>query len=82
MSFDSKTFLKTVTGKPGIYRMYNGEGKVLYVGKARNLKKRLQSYFRNSGLSAKTALMMSQVANIDVTVTHTESEALLLDTMV
>ena len=79
MSFDPATFLKTVTGKPGIYRMYNAEGKVLYVGKARNLKKRLQSYFRNSGLSAKTALMMSQVANIDVTVTHTESEALLLE---
>ena len=79
MSFDPATFLKNVTGKPGIYRMYNADGKVLYVGKARNLKKRLQSYFRNSGLSAKTALMMSQVANIDVTVTHTESEALLLE---
>ena len=79
MTFDSKAFLKNVTGKPGIYRMYNAEGKVLYVGKARNLKKRLQSYFRNSGLSAKTALMMSQVDNVDVTVTHTESEALLLE---
>ncbi|MBT8128350.1 MAG: excinuclease ABC subunit UvrC, partial [Gammaproteobacteria bacterium] len=79
MIFDPASFLKNVTGKPGIYRMYNAEGKVLYVGKARNLKKRLQSYFRNSGLSAKTALMMSQVANVDVTVTHTESEALLLE---
>jgi excinuclease ABC subunit C len=79
MIFDPASFLKNVTGKPGIYRMYNAEGKVLYVGKARNLKKRLQSYFRNSGLSAKTALMMSQVVNVDVTVTHTESEALLLE---
>jgi len=79
MSFDAKAFLKTVTGKPGIYRMYNAEGKVLYVGKARNLKKRLQSYFRNTGLSPKTELLVSQIADVDVTVTHTESEALLLE---
>jgi excinuclease ABC subunit C len=79
MTFDSRAFLKNVTGKPGIYRMYNAEGKVLYVGKARNLKKRLQSYFRNTGLTPKTALLMSQVADVDVTVTHTESEALLLE---
>ena len=79
MTFDAKAFLKTVTGKPGIYRMYNAEGKVLYVGKARNLKKRLQSYFRSTGLSPKTELLMSQVTDIDVTVTHTESEALLLE---
>jgi excinuclease ABC subunit C len=79
MTFDSRAFLKNVTGKPGIYRMYNAEGKVLYVGKARNLKKRLQSYFRSTGLSPKTELLMSQVADIDVTVTHTESEALLLE---
>ena len=79
MSFDAKAFLKTVTGKPGIYRMYDAEGKVLYVGKARNLKKRLQSYFRGSGLSSKTELLVSQIADVDVTVTHTESEALLLE---
>ena len=79
MSFDPKAFLKTVTGKPGIYRMYNADGKVLYVGKARNLKKRLQSYFRNTGLSPKTELLVSQIADVDVTVTHTESEALLLE---
>ncbi|MGB5278513.1 MAG: excinuclease ABC subunit UvrC [Gammaproteobacteria bacterium] len=79
MTFDAKAFLKTVTGKPGIYRMYDTEGKVLYVGKARNLKKRLQSYFRDSGLSPKTELLVSQIAEVDVTVTHTESEALLLE---
>jgi len=79
MTFDAKAFLKTVTGKPGIYRMYSAEGKVLYVGKARNLKKRLQSYFRSSGLSPKTELLVSQIADVDVTVTHTESEALLLE---
>ena len=59
--------------------MYNAEDKVLYVGKARNLKKRLQSYFRSTGLSPKTELLMSQVTDVDVTVTHTESEALLLE---
>ena len=79
MTFDSKTFLKNVTGKPGVYRMYDAEGRVLYVGKARNLKKRLQSYFRDSGLPPKTALLVSQAASVDVTVTHTESEALLLE---
>jgi excinuclease ABC subunit C len=79
MFFDPKSFLKSVTGKPGIYRMYNAEGKVLYVGKARNLKKRLQSYFRSSGLSPKTELLVSLIADIDVTVTHTEGEALLLE---
>ena len=79
MSFDPKAFLKNVTGKPGVYRMYDAEGNVLYVGKARNLKKRLQSYFRNTGLSAKTELLVSRISDIEVTVTHTESEALLLE---
>jgi excinuclease ABC subunit C len=79
MSFDSTDFLKSVTSKPGIYRMYNADGKVMYVGKARNLKKRLQSYFRGTGLSPKTELLVSQIADVDVTVTHTESEALLLE---
>lgn len=79
MTFDPQAFLKTVTSKPGIYRMYNADGKVMYVGKARNLKKRLQSYFRATGLSPKTELLVSQIADVDVTVTHTESEALLLE---
>jgi len=79
MTFDAQAFLKSVTSKPGIYRMYNADGKVMYVGKARNLKKRLQSYFRATGLSPKTELLVSQIADVDVTVTHTESEALLLE---
>jgi excinuclease ABC subunit C len=79
MTFDAQAFLKSVTSKPGIYRMYNADGKVMYVGKARNLKKRLQSYFRATGLSPKTALLVSQIADVEVTVTHTESEALLLE---
>jgi excinuclease ABC subunit C len=65
--------------KPGIYRMLGAKGEVLYVGKARNLRKRVQSYFRASGLAARVMLLMHQAQNIEITVTHTETEALLLE---
>ncbi|WP_372522271.1 excinuclease ABC subunit UvrC [Sulfuricaulis sp.] len=65
--------------KPGIYRMLDAKGEVLYVGKARNLRKRVQSYFRASGLAARVMLLMHQAQNIEITVTHTETEALLLE---
>ncbi len=78
-TFDAAAFLKTLTGRPGVYRMLDAEKSVLYVGKARNLKKRVSSYFRSSGLNTKTRVLMEQVAGIDVTVTHTEGEALLLE---
>ncbi|HEU5339049.1 MAG TPA: excinuclease ABC subunit UvrC [Sulfuricaulis sp.] len=65
--------------KPGIYRMLGGKGEVLYVGKARNLRKRVQSYFRGSGLEARVLLLMQQVNDVEITVTHTETEALLLE---
>ena len=77
--FDHKAFLKTVTSKPGVYRMFDADEGVLYVGKAKNLKNRLNSYFRATGLSPKTAVMISHTRHIDVTVTHTESEALILE---
>jgi len=77
--FDSKAFLKTLTGKPGIYRMLDAEGRVLYVGKARNLKKRVSSYFSRSKLGPKTQAMVAQVRGVEVTVTHTENEALILE---
>jgi len=77
--FDSKAFLKTLTGKPGIYRMLDGDNKVLYVGKARNLKKRVASYFSRSQLGPKTQAMVAQVKGVEVTVTHTENEALILE---
>ena len=70
--FDAKPFLKTLTHRPGVYRMLNGQGSVLYVGKARDLKRRLASYFRASGLPIKTHALMAQVHHIEVTVLHRE----------
>jgi excinuclease ABC subunit C len=77
--FDSKAFLKTLTPRPGVYHMLNAEGEVIYVGKARNLAKRVGSYFSRSVSAPKTRALVSQIANIDVTVTHTENEALILE---
>ena len=77
--FDSKRFLSTVTRKPGVYQMFDGQGKVLYVGKAKNLRNRLGSYFRASGLTAKTMALVEKIADIEVTVTRSETEALVLE---
>lgn len=77
--FDAKAFLKTVTSQPGVYRMYDAGGTVIYVGKAKDLKKRLSSYFRSNLASRKTEALVAQIQQIDVTVTHTETEALLLE---
>ena len=78
-AFDSEAFLKSVTEQPGVYRMYNHEQVVIYVGKAKQLKKRLASYFRKDVGSVKTKALVSQICAIDVTVTHTEGEALILE---
>ena len=78
-TFDAGGFLKTLTGKPGVYRMLDAGGDVLYVGKAGNLKKRVSSYFKKTGLSPKTRALVDQIAGIEITVTHTEGEALLLE---
>ncbi len=77
--FDSASFLKNVTSKPGVYRMLDDKEQVIYVGKAKNLKNRLSSYFRQTGLSPKTQVMVSRIADINITITHTEGEALLLE---
>ncbi len=77
--FDSAAFLKNLTGRPGVYRMLDDTGTVIYVGKAKNLKKRVSSYFRKTGLTAKTQVMVAQIAAIETTVTHTENEALILE---
>ena len=77
--FDSKAFLATLTKQPGVYRMLDADGKVIYVGKARNLKARVASYFSAQPHTAKTMAMVAQVANIEVTATSSEIEALLLE---
>lgn len=79
MPFDHKPFLKQLTERPGVYQMIGEDGAVLYVGKAKNLRKRVSSYFRKTGLTPKTAALVSRIANIDVTITQTEIEALLLE---
>ena len=65
-------------GRPGVYRMIDGDGNVIYVGKAKNIRKRVSSYFR-TGLDVKTHVLIRKVVTIDVTVTSSEAEALLLE---
>ncbi len=78
-SFDAQAFLKNVKGAPGVYRMLNEQQQVIYVGKAKDLKKRLSSYFRSSGLAPRTRSLVSHIHAIEVIHTRTESEALLLE---
>jgi excinuclease ABC subunit C len=78
-SFDHEAFLHSVTEQAGVYRMYNHEQTVIYVGKAKQLKQRLASYFRQDVDSVKTRALVKQICAIDVTVTHTEGEALILE---
>jgi len=77
--FDIKSFLKSLTKRPGIYKMLNDNGQVIYIGKAKNLKNRVSSYFRTKTASAKQQAMVTKIVSIEVTVTNTESEALLLE---
>ncbi len=78
-SFDPKAFLATLTTRPGVYRMLSADGEIMYVGKARNLKARVGSYFAAKGHNARTMAMVEQIAAIDVTATASDTEALLLE---
>lgn len=77
--FDASAFLATCSGRPGVYRMFDAQARLLYVGKAKNLKKRLASYFRKTGLAPKTAALVSRIAQVETTITGNETEALLLE---
>lgn len=78
-TFDAKTFLPGLTHRPGVYRMLNAKHKIIYVGKARDLKKRVSSYFHRTQTTAKTAALMELMVSVEVTVTNTEAEALILE---
>ncbi len=78
-TFDAKAFLKSLTTRPGIYKMLNVQGEIIYIGKAKNLKNRVSNYFKSQTASPKQQAMVAKVAAIEVTVTHTEGEALLLE---
>ncbi|GGY41398.1 UvrABC system protein C [Bacterioplanes sanyensis] len=77
--FDIPAFLSNLTRRAGVYRMYDADDELLYVGKAKHLKNRVSSYFRARGLNAKTVALVSRIARIEVTVTGSEAEALLLE---
>ena len=74
-----KNYIKTLTSQPGVYRMIDDNGKIIYVGKAKNLKSRVGSYVSKSQESAKTRALVRNIASIEVTITDTEADALLLE---
>jgi len=76
--FDPQGWVATLTHRPGVYRMLGGDSEVLYIGKAKDLKKRVASYF-SGALNRRIQVMVAQVRRIEVTVTHTEAEALILE---
>lgn len=77
--FDPKALLKNLSSAPGVYQMLDAAGQIIYVGKARNLKKRVSTYFRKTVQDPKTQALVALIANVDITITRTENEALLLE---
>lgn len=77
--FDPQAFISNLTHQPGVYRMYDSDGVVIYVGKAKDLRKRVSSYFRKQVDAVKTKALVNNIVQMDVTVTNSETEALILE---
>jgi len=79
IQFDAKSFVDSLPGRPGVYRMLGADGEILYVGKARNLKSRVGSYFQPSNVHPKVVALIGKTVNMEVTITNSDTEALLLE---
>jgi len=79
LQFDAKSFVESLPARPGVYRMLDAEGKILYVGKARSLKSRVASYFQASNVQPKVVALLAKTVNMEVTITNSDIEALLLE---
>src|SRR6201995_3554734 len=77
--FDAKEFVSSLPRRPGVYRMYNADHEILYIGKAKNLRDRVGTYFAASNVNPKVQALVGQIADIEVTVANSETEALLLE---
>ena len=79
LKFDAKSFVESLPARPGVYRMLGEDGEILYVGKARSLKSRVASYFQPSNVHPKVMALVAKTANMEVTITNSDTEALLLE---
>jgi excinuclease ABC subunit C len=79
VAFDAKSFVDSLPGRPGVYRMLDADGAILYVGKARHLKNRVGSYFQASNVQPKVQALIAKTTSMEVTITNSETEALLLE---